>query len=124
MPHKFNQLKDEYQDSDCVWFLVDVKYRIVDFNKKAAHNSVAFHNKEISPGQSILDYARDTKNKIDSDFIECFGRAAAGKKIEHKQRISFSSANINAKSIFTPIVEGKEVNLISITVEYTDDNNS
>ena len=40
---KIQQLKDQYEHSESVWFLVDVKYRIIAFNKKAAGNSVVLH---------------------------------------------------------------------------------
>jgi hypothetical protein len=113
------ELKAEYEGSDSVWFFVDIKYRILAYNKKAAQNSVTFHNKEIAAGQSILDYARDTKNKIDSVFIECFGKAASGQKIEFEQPISYDSNTIHSKSTYTPVFHNTELIGISIVVDYT-----
>lgn len=112
------QLKDEFQDSDCVWFFVDINYRILAFNKKAAENSLAFHKKQIAPGQSILDYARDTKNRIDSKFIQCFGKAASGHPMELEHRISYEAATIVAKSVYTPVLQNERLEGVSITVHY------
>jgi hypothetical protein len=113
------ELKVEYEGSDSVWFFVDIRYRILAYNKKASQNSVTFHNKEIAAGQSILDYARDTKNQIDSLFIECFGKAASGQKVELEQPISYNSSTINSKSNYTPVFHNKELIGISIVVDYT-----
>lgn len=113
------ELKAEFDDLDSVWFLVDIKYRILAYNKKAAQNSVTFHGKEIAVGQSILDYARDTENKIDSVFIECFGKAASGQEVERKQEISYNAATINSKASYTPVFNDKELKAVSIVVDYT-----
>lgn len=112
-------LKAQFDDSDAVWFFVDVTYRILAYNKKAAQNSVTFHNKEIAAGQSILDYARDTQNNIDSVFIECFGKAASGQKIELEQPISYNSGTIHSKSSYTPVFHNNDLTGISIVVAYT-----
>jgi hypothetical protein len=114
-----DQLRNEYQHSDCVWFFVDKKYRILAYNEAAAQNSIRFHNKEIAPGHSILDYARDTNNKIDSKFIECFGRAASGQKVDDEQRILYDSITLMAKSSYTPVMQDNELKGVSITVDYT-----
>jgi len=113
-----DDLKNEYQHSDCVWFFVDTKYRIVAYNKKAAQNSISLHNKEIGSGQSILDYARDTKNNIDTKFIECFGKAASGHLVKDEQHIIFDSVNMIARSNYIPVMRDKEVMGVSITVDY------
>jgi len=118
MHENIQQLQDKFQDADCVWFLVDVKYRILSFNKKAAQNSISFHNQKIAEGQSILDYARDTQNKIDSVFIQNFGKAASGQEVESVQRISYKTSAIDAKSIFTPVYQGEELKAVSIVVHY------
>jgi hypothetical protein len=119
MATNIQQLQDEFQDADCVWFLVDVKYRILAFNKKAAQNSVSFHNQKIAVGQSILDYARDTQNKIDSVFIQSFGKAASGHEVKCEQRISYKTSAIDSKSIFTPVYQDDELKAVSIAVHYT-----
>ncbi len=113
-----DDLKSEYQHADCVWFLVDTRYRIVAFNTKAEQNCITFHNKEIEYGQSILGYARDTKNNIDTKFIECFGKAASGQLVKDEQFIIFPSSTIVAKSIYTPVMQDKKIMGVSITVDY------
>ncbi len=117
--NEIQQLKDEFEDSESVWFLVDLKYRILDFNQKAASNSITFHNKEICTGASIIDYARDTKKQIDSDFIECFGKASNGQKVQHEQNISYNTATISARSVYTPVFLDQELYGISIVINYT-----
>lgn len=118
-PDLIRQLKDEFEDSESVWFLVDLKYRILAFNKKAAENSVRFHNKELRAGASIIDFARDTKNRIDEQFIRCFGEAAAGKKVEHKEKISYASESISTTSVFTPVIHNDKVIGVTILVTIT-----
>lgn len=113
---KIQQLKDEYEDAEPVWFLVNLHYRIIAFNKKAADNSLSFHKKQIRRGDSILDYARDTKNQVDAKFIQCFGQAATGKEIQHEQQVSYNSATITTKAVYTPVFEDKEVKAVSIVV--------
>ena len=121
VPDNIQDLKNKFQDADCVWFFVNLKYRILHFNAKAAANSMDFHNKQIAPGQSILDYARDTKNNIDSLFIECFGKAASGQQVQSEQRIEYNSAVIHSTSIYTPVYHEGKMQGISIEVYYTED---
>jgi hypothetical protein len=115
------KLKDEYNDSQSVWFFVNVNYRILAYNKKAAHNASIFHKKQIAVGQSILDYARDTKNQIDGSFIECFGKAATGEKVESEQQVKYDSATLCIRSTYTPLFRGEELLGISIIVDDTAD---
>ena len=112
-------LQTRYDTSDAVWFFVKPNYRIIHFNKKAASNSVALHNKKIAPGDSILDYARDTSNKIDEEFITCFGKAAAGQFVEHEQQIHYQDLVLLTRSTYTPVYEAETILGISIVVEVT-----
>ncbi|HEX6914896.1 MAG TPA: hypothetical protein VF145_06625 [Chitinophagaceae bacterium] len=114
---QIRELKAGYDNEACVWFLVNLQYRIIAFNKKAAENSISLHRKEITAGSSILDYARDTKNRVDSEFIRCFGKSATGKKVEQTQKIIYNSATITTKAVYTPVYLDKEVAGISIVVE-------
>jgi hypothetical protein len=115
-PGKIQQLKDEYEDAEPVWFLVNLQYRIIAYNKKAAENSLSFHKKQIRRGDSILDYARDTKNQVDAKFIQCFGQAATGKEIKNEQQVSYHSETITTKAVYTPVFEDQEVKAVSIVV--------
>ena len=110
-------MQNLYDDSDSVWFFVNVRYRIQHFNKKAAGNSILFHNKELAAGDSILDYARDTNNDINEDFIRCFGRSASGQEVSHEQHIVFNDQEIWARSSYTPVYEDGKVLGVSILVE-------
>jgi len=109
-------LQSRYDTSKHVWFFVNTNYRIIHFNKTAARNSIILHNKEITPGDSILDYARDTSNKIDSDFITCFGKAAAGQLIEKEQQVCYKDRTICTRSTYTPIYQEGSLLGISIVV--------
>ncbi|NEU09603.1 hypothetical protein GZH53_14850 [Flavihumibacter sp. R14] len=116
MIDKVSELQSRYDTSDDVWFFVKSNYRIIHFNKRAAKNSIALHNKEIAAGDSILDYARDTSNKIDSDFITCFGKAAAGQNIEVDLKICYKEREIWTRSSYTPVYKGDILLGISILV--------
>ena len=97
-----------------------VAYAIADSPlspKKAASNSITLHDKKIAAGDSILDYARDTSNKIDSEFITCFGRAAAGQVIKLEQKICYKEIIIWTRCTYTPVYEGDVLLGISIVVE-------
>jgi hypothetical protein len=50
-PGKIQELKDVYEDAEPVWFLVNLQYRVIAFNRKAADNSLRFHRKQIRRGQ-------------------------------------------------------------------------
>ncbi len=96
-------LQLQFEDADNVWFLVAPNYKILQYNKMAASNSIALHGKELSVGDSILDYARDTLNRVDSYFIACFGKAATGEQVSHKQEIVYDSQKLQASSEYTPV---------------------
>ncbi len=121
---KINELKQQFEESESVWFLVNFQYKILQYNKKAARNSIAFHNKEISTGASILDYARDAKNEIDSEFIRCFGEAARGEVVEKEQEITYNSATIRTRSVYTPVYNDQKISGISILVDDITEQNS
>jgi hypothetical protein len=113
-----SELLSLYNTSDDTWFFVKPNYRIMYFNKKAAINSRSLHNKEIIAGDSILDYARDTSNKIDSEFITCFGKAAAGQVIKQEQQIVYKEQTIWTRCTYTPVYEGD--NLLGISILVSD----
>ena len=110
------KLKEKYDESEAVWFFVDLRFRIMQFNQKAAQNSIAYHNKKLAAGASILDYARDTKNKIDTEFIRCFGRASNGEQIEQEQEIAYHLTTIRTRTTYTPVYDQNTVLGISILV--------
>lgn len=109
-------LQATFDDSDSVWFFVYPNFRIKSFNKKAAINSLALHGKEILEGDSILDFARDTRNKIDEKFITCFGRAVSGQEVKQEQQIQYNSAVLDTVSTYTPVRKNHEVVGVSIVV--------
>jgi hypothetical protein len=53
---------------------------------------------------------------VDAKFIQCFGQAATGKEIQHEQQVSYHSATITSKAVYTPILEDNEVQAVSIVV--------
>ncbi len=111
------ELKAKHEDSCDVWFLVTSSYRILGFNKLAYNNSKTFHGKELKVGESILDYARDTNNRVDEILINCLGRACSGQTVKHEQTIEYNSATINTISTYTPIHKGDDLVGISILVQ-------
>lgn len=110
-------LRSRFDTAEEVWFFVKPNYRILHYNKKAASNSIAFHNKAIAPGDSILDYARDTNNRIDGEFITCFGKSAAGHIIKHEQQVIFKENTIWTRATYSPVYEHGKLLGISIIVE-------
>lgn len=64
------ELKAIHENSCDVWFFVNSSYRILGFNKLAYNNSKTLHGEELTVGASILDYARDTNNRIDEILIK------------------------------------------------------
>ena len=110
-------LEFDLNDSEDVWFFVDPHYHIIYFNTKAASNSKKFHNKVLRSGDSILDFARDTQNKIDGDFIKYFGEAAKGSKIVREQEVIYKEARIFIRTTFTPVNKNGILQGLSILVK-------
>ena len=117
MQNTVSILRSRYADADVVWFFVKSNYRITYFNKKAASNSLTFHNKKLAVGDSILDYARDTESNIDSEFITSFGKCAAGNLITEEKEIRYKDYLIFTRATYTPIYEHNQFLGISILVE-------
>lgn len=117
MKEVIKNLKELNENSDDVWFFVNSSYRIVAFNKKAYNNSKLLHGQELKIGDSLLDYARDTANKIDKDFITCLGRACEGQTVKQEKRVEYNSSSLNTIATYTPIYNFSELVGISIKVE-------
>lgn len=111
------KLKDIYDELDKVWFFVSPDYKIISFNQKALKNSIPLHGKELHTRDSILDYARDTENRIDSAFIENFGKASTGRIVTSEQAIRYNQRSLRVKSEFTPFFGKNKLLGISILVE-------
>lgn len=111
------ELKAIHEDSDDVWFFVTSSYRILGFNKLAYNNSKTLHGKELIVGASILDYARDTNNRIDEILINSLGRACSGQTVKQEQSIEYNSVTLNTISTYTPIYKGDDFVGISILVQ-------
>ena len=109
-------LQDLNEDSVDVWFFVSSGYRILGFNKLAYENSKLLHGRELRIGDSILDYARDTANKVDQDFITCLGRACEGQTVKQENCIEYQSSRLHTISTYTPIYKLTKLAGISITV--------
>lgn len=116
MDNLLHSLKKKYEESEAVWFLVDLRFRIMQFNQKAAQNSIAYHNKKLAAGASILDYARDTKNKIDAEFIRCFGRASNGEPVEQEEEIVYHLTTIRTRTSYTPVYDQNKLVGVSVLV--------
>ncbi|MFD2161988.1 hypothetical protein ACFSJU_06260 [Paradesertivirga mongoliensis] len=116
MQEILKSLQATFNDSDSVCFFVYPNFRIKLFNEKAASNSLVLHGKEIHEGDSILDFARDTKNRIDGKFITCFGRAVSGQQVKQKQQIHYNSVVLDTVSTYTPVRKSDEVVGVSIVV--------
>ena len=113
-------LKELNEVSEHAWFFVNSSYRILAFNKTAFNNSKLLHDQELGIGDSILDYARDTTNKIDQDFITCLGRACEGQTVKQEKRIEYNSSSLNTISTYTPIYNLTKLVGVSITVQVID----
>ena len=111
------KLRNQFDKSHSVWFFVDVKYRILYFNPKAAANSLVFHQKQIDTGDSILDYARDTENNVDEGFITSLGKAAAGQVVKWEQEVVYKEESIWTRSTYMPVYNNTDLEGISIEVE-------
>lgn len=110
-------LKELNENSEYAWFLVNSGYRILSFNKLAYENSKLLHGQELKIGDSILDYARDTANRIDKDFITCLGRACEGQTVKQEKRVEYNSSSLNTISTYTPIYNLSKLVGISIKVQ-------
>jgi PAS domain S-box-containing protein len=112
-----NVLRAIFDSSDDVWFFISPAYSIIYYNQKAFENGKLLHGKELQPGDSILDYARDTKNNIDDSIISNLEEAANGKILRTEQHIEYCSTNIWTRSKYTPVYENGSLLGISILIE-------
>lgn len=105
-----------FDSVDDVWFFVDPDYYILFFNKKAYSNGLLFHKRELKAGDNILDYARDTTNKVDERFVASFEAARKGEIIREEGRVDYNSQTIWTYSKYIPVYEEGELLGISISV--------
>lgn len=117
MKVKIAELEEKFHNADMVWFLVAPNFRIIAFNERATVNSQVLHNKKLMPGDSILDFVRDTKNDIDESFIANFGKAATGEPIIEEKDIVYESSKLKARSQYSAIFVRNQLLGISITVD-------
>jgi len=117
MERAVNILSAIFDSFDDVWFFISPDYSIKYFNQKAFNNGKALHGKELKAGDSILDYAKDTTNKVDQTFIDNFNRALKGEALKVDQHIQYHSLSIWTRSKYTPVYEKGELLGISVVVE-------
>ncbi|WP_423148619.1 ATP-binding protein [Rubrolithibacter danxiaensis] len=109
-------LKAIFDSSDDVWFFVGPDYNVIFFNQKAFTNGKVLHGKELKEGDSILEYARDTKNNIDTTFISRFEKALNGEIVKEEQHIEYGSTSLWFQSKYIPVYEFETLIGVSITV--------
>ena len=116
-------LKSIFDSTDDVWFFVAPDYSIRLFNKKALENGKILHNRELREGDSILQYARDTKNKIDESFIECFKKALEGEIVKYEQHIVYETSSFWFTTKYVPVIaEGKLAGVSVTIIDVTQEN--
>lgn len=117
MERAVNILNAIFDSFDNVWFFILPDYTVQYFNQKAFDNGKILHGRELKAGDSILDYARDTRNKVDEKFLSNFNRAMTGEAVRVEDRIDYNSTTIWTCSRYTPVFEQGRALGVSLVVE-------
>ena len=112
-----NILRAIFDSNDDVWFFVAPDYSILFFNNKAAEGGLQYHNRVLTAGDNILDYAKDTKNSVDEVFVKNFKKALDGQIVKEEQHIQYGNSSIWTRSKFIPVYHEDVLQGISLTVE-------
>ena len=109
-------LKSIFDSTDDVWIFIAPDYSILFFNQKAYDNGKLFHGKVLEAGDSILEYALDTKNNVTDPFISNFQKALEGQHIKDVKRIEYENSSHWFESKFVPVYHEGKLTGVSITV--------
>ena len=109
-------LRAIFDSTNDVWFFVAPDYSILFYNQKAYDNGRALHNRELKTGDIILDYARDTRNHVDEQFVASFQKALKGELVVDRQKIEYNDVTLWFQSKYVPVFENGELIGISIVV--------
>lgn len=115
-----NILKAIYDSTKSIRFLVAPDYTILFFNKKAYENSIALHDRELKVGDSLLEYAKDFFNQIDSDFKNNFEKALQGEHIVTESEMKYLDTLLWLRTEYYPVHE--ENRLIGVSIAIADIN--
>lgn len=109
-------LRAIFDSTNDVWFFVAPDYSILFYNQKAYEKGWDLHQKELKAGDIILDYARDTRNRVDEQFVASFQKALKGELVVDRQKIEFNNVTLWFQSKYVPVFENEELIGISIAV--------
>ena len=112
-------LRAIFDSTDNVKFFIAPNFRIQFFNKTAFENGLKLHGRRMQIGDNILEYARDTENKIDQDFQIDFDKALKGETVVSEKEIKYKYDKSKCfRTEYYPVYE--EGNLIGVSVTVWD----
>ena len=110
-------LKAIFDSTDNVKFFIAPNLRIQFFNKTAFENGLKLHGRRMQIGDHILDYVRDTENKIDQIFQLDFEKALNGETVERETEIKYKNDQSKwFRSEYYPVYESGILIGVSVTV--------
>ncbi|MCY7420875.1 MAG: PAS domain-containing protein, partial [Chitinophagaceae bacterium] len=112
-------LKAIFDSIDAVKFFISPNFRIQFFNNPAFEKCLKLHGKRMKIGDNILEYVRDTENKIDQDFLIDFDKAVKGETVVSEKEIKYKHDKSKCfRTKYYPVYE--EGNLIGVSVTVSD----
>ncbi|MCY7422663.1 MAG: hypothetical protein LH478_13075, partial [Chitinophagaceae bacterium] len=108
-------LKAIFDSIDAVKFFISPNLRIQFFNNPAFEKYLKLHGKRMKIGDNILEYVRDTENKIEQDFLIDFDKAVKGETVISEKEIKYKHDKSKCfRTKYYPVYE--EGNLIGVSV--------
>ena len=110
-------LKAIFDSTENVKFFIAPNLRIQFFNKTAFENGLKLHGRRMQIGDHIMDYVRDTENKIDQGFLIDFGKALKGETVERETEIKYKYDQTKwFRAEYYPVYESGSLIGVSVTV--------
>lgn len=110
-------LKAIFDSTDNVKFFIAPNLRIQFFNKTAFENGLKLHGRRMQIGDNIMDYVRDTENKIDEVFQKDFDKALKGETVERETEIKYKNDQSKwFRTEYYPVYEAGSLIGVSVTV--------
>lgn len=110
---KLREILDSINDSI---ILLDINYKVIEFNGRAHDRIYTILNKKIKKGEDFRKFAYDTHQEL---FISSFEKAISGETVYVEFELITKSTRIWIESKYTPCYDNDK-NLIGITISSRD----
>jgi hypothetical protein len=107
-------LQAAFDSTETVRFIVNAEGVVLHFNRKAYENSILMHGRELRKGDSLLDFAGDTVNKVQNHLRLQLQRAFTGETFVIENEVNYKAQSKWFQTEYVPIVHGRRIIAVSI----------